>query len=166
MSLPTETQLNPFPADLDGKVVVDHLLGKSVHDAALLLQENSTYYQEDYLWMGPAAFCFYAPALVAYLRSAAADGDMEFAYGMLHTFRHRLEHERAHFDRAIPVIREFCSIMTNNFGRLGFDDNYKSRALRRIDEIEAVIGSTQPAGCRQRRDGVQVGNHKSLARRR
>jgi hypothetical protein len=64
MSLPTETQLNPFPADLDGKVVVEHLLGKSVHDAALLLEENSAYYQEDYLWMGAAAFCFYAPALV------------------------------------------------------------------------------------------------------
>jgi len=145
MSLPTETQLNPFPADLDGQVVVEHLLGKSVHDAVLLLEENSVYYQEDYLWMGPAAFCFYAPALVEFLRSASADGDMQFAYGMLHTFRHRLEHDRPHIHRAIPVIREFCRIMTIDFDRLGFDYDYKSRAMRRIDEVKAAIKGTEPS---------------------
>jgi hypothetical protein len=59
------------------RIVVEHLLGKTVDEAVALLEENSAHYQEDYTWMGPEAFCYYCPALIRYLRSpAASDKDL------------------------------------------------------------------------------------------
>lgn len=143
MKTPTKEQLNPGPEDLDGQVVVEHLLGKSIEGAVALLEENSAHYQEDYTWMGAKAFCYYCPALVRYLRKSTASNDTLFAYGMLGTFRHRLTHDGALIAPAIPVIEEFCVVVEAESERLGFDDNYAKRAQRRIAELKAKIDSVR-----------------------
>jgi hypothetical protein len=139
MPIPTKDQLNPFPGDLDGRVVVENLLGKSVDDAVALLEENGTRFQEDYMWMGAEAFVYYAPALVRYLRSPAAAGDYVVAYFMLSTFKHRLDHDGARITTAFRVIEEFCDVLEEDRARLGFDDDYIKRAGRRIAEVKAKI---------------------------
>jgi len=123
MRTPTRKQLSPVSEDLDGRIVVEHLFGKSVEDAVALLEENSAYYQEDYTWMGPKAFCYYCPALVRYLRSPASRDDSLFAYFMLSTFRLRLDQDGASIASAIPCIEEFCALVESDSERLGFDDN-------------------------------------------
>jgi hypothetical protein len=139
MSVPTKEQLNPFPDDLDGRVVVENLAGKSVDGAVALLEGNSTRFQEDYTWMGAEAFVYYSPALVRYLRTSAAAGDYVFAYFMLSTFKHRLDHDGALIASAFPVIEEFCAVLEEDRARLGFDDDYTKRARRRIAEVKTKI---------------------------
>ncbi len=129
----------PTPMDLDGQRVIKHLLGKDVQAAVALLEDNSWRYSEDYLWMGPEAFCYYAPALVQFLRSKAADGESLFPYSMLSTFRFRLDRDGAAIKAAIPIIREFYEIVRNEGDRLGLDADYQRRAHNRIREIEARI---------------------------
>jgi hypothetical protein len=141
MSTPTREQLSPVADDLDGRSVVEHLLGKSVEEAVALLEENSAHYQHDYLQMGAEAFCFYCPALVRYLRSPAAQDDDGFAYSMLSTFRVRLERDGASILPAIPCIQEFCALVEADSERLGFDDDYANRARRRIAELTLRIES-------------------------
>jgi hypothetical protein len=139
MRTPTKEQLNPFVEDLDGRAVVEHLLGKSVDDAVALLEENSAYFQEDYTWMGPEAFVYYSPALVRYLRSTAASDDYLFAYFMLTTFKHRLDHDGIRIVSAFSVIEDFCVLLEEESARLGFDENYAMRARRRIAEVKTKI---------------------------
>jgi len=139
MLLPTKDQLNPFPEDLDGRVVVQNLLGKNLDGALALLEENSARFQEDYTWMGAEAFVFYSPALVRYLRTSSATGDYLFAYFMLSTFKHRLDHDGVRIASAFPVIEEFCVVLEEDRARLGFDDDYTERARRRISEVRTII---------------------------
>lgn len=145
MPIPTKEQLNPFPEDLDGRVVVQNLLGKNLDEAVALLEENSARFQEDYTWMGAEAFVYYSPALVRYLRTAAAAGDYVFAYFMLSTFKHRLDHDGVHIAPAFPVIEEFCVILEEDRARLGFDDDYSERARRRIAEVKTKMETLRTA---------------------
>lgn len=61
VTLPTAEELNPYD-DLDGRVACRHFLGKSLAEAEALFRENEIYYQEDLMWMGAKAFCFYVQA--------------------------------------------------------------------------------------------------------
>lgn len=143
MNIPTAEQLNPFPDSLDGRMVVEHFLGKSVADAVGRLEENSARYQGDYLWMGPEAFCYYVPAIVRYLRSDAASDDCLFTYSMLTIFRHRIDNDGVSISSAFPIILEFCRVLEEESIRLGFDENYTKRAHRRIAEVKAKIAEME-----------------------
>jgi hypothetical protein len=67
-----------------------------------------------------------------------------FAYGMLKTFRLRLDQDGALIAPAIPVIEEFCSVVKAEADRLGFHDNYVRRARRRIAELKLKLDSVRP----------------------
>ena len=138
---PTKNQLNPVPEFLDGKIVVEHLLGKTVEDAVALLEENDLTFSEDYMWMGPEAFCYYAPALVRYLQSDAANGDDLFPYHMLITFRLRLDEDGARVAAVFPTIEEFCKIVEEQSDRLGFSEDGVRRARRRIAEVRSRLAA-------------------------
>ena len=141
--LPTEKEINPYD-DLDGRSVARHLLGKSVDEATELLCENSIHYYEDYTWMGPAAFCYYAPALVAYLDCPEAEGDVDVTYFLISCFRSRIENDGIHVFEAISTMQDFCSAVESRFSYLGFDDEYRLRFLRRVNELDAAIKVAQP----------------------
>jgi len=141
MNPPTKDQLCRIPEDLDGQCVVSHLLGKDVREAAALLEQNSAHYSDDYLWMGPEAFCYYCPALILYLRSDVAVGDRLFAYGMLDTFRHLLDREGARIAPAFSTIKEFCSMVEGQPERFGLDENYARRAGRCVAEVRSRLAA-------------------------
>lgn len=145
-SVPTERQLNPFADDLEGKYVIEHLLGKSLSEATALLRKNSCYYGEDYTWMGPEAFVFYVQALLDYLKSQDSDGDGDFAYSMISTFRSRLDNDGLTIESAIPIMREFCSQTELDFDRLQFEAKYKNRLPRRIQEFEKAVSRISEEG--------------------
>ena len=75
MRLPTASEINPIPEDLDGKYAVKHFLGKTLEEAEGLFRENSLHYQEDLMFMGPVAFRFYVHAAINYIQSPEAIGD-------------------------------------------------------------------------------------------
>ncbi len=146
MDLPTEDDINPVPDCLDGKGAVRSFLGRTPDDVYAMLCENSAPYSEDFMQMGPVAFCFYAPALLRYLQSSAADDDDLFADGTLQTFRSRILSDGTTLLPAVPVMRGFCSMVARDFQRLGFRENYRGRVARRIREVEEAIRGLTPAG--------------------
>ena len=75
MKLPTAKEINPCDENLDGRVACKMFLGRSLDEAEALFRENSCYYQEGLMWMGPVAFRFYVTAAIWYIKSAAAAGD-------------------------------------------------------------------------------------------
>ncbi|MBX3356721.1 MAG: hypothetical protein KF724_13585 [Phycisphaeraceae bacterium] len=60
--------------DLDEQRACRHLLRKSIQEAAGMLEDNFLRYQEDYMWMGPVAFCYYVDAMIGYITTT---GDAE-----------------------------------------------------------------------------------------
>lgn len=74
MKLPTAGEINVHNS-LDEISACEHFLDKTLPQAEALFRDNSSYYQEDLMWMGPRAFQFYLLAATSYLRSAEAVGD-------------------------------------------------------------------------------------------
>ncbi|MEM7678737.1 MAG: hypothetical protein AAF449_22375 [Myxococcota bacterium] len=74
--LPTQSDINVF-GSLNEQSAVEHFLGKDLLQAELLFKNNFLCYQEDLMWMGPKAFCFYVQAAVNYLLGPDSDGDSD-----------------------------------------------------------------------------------------
>jgi hypothetical protein len=106
MTLPTAKEINPYD-DLDGRVACKNFLGKSLDEVEVMFRENSIYYQEGLMWMGPVAFRFYVPALINYIRSEVATGDSDIinCFGGLLEFR--LEHQAAEL---LPISEQLASV--------------------------------------------------------
>lgn len=93
-SFPTEKEIN-LHDDLDGRKACEHFFGKSIDDAEALFRENSLYYQEDLMWMGPVAFQFYSESAIRYIQSDAAENDCGFVSALAAILEFRLEHDPA-----------------------------------------------------------------------
>ena len=61
-SLPTAKEINPVPENLDGQTAVRNFLGKTLEQITSEFGHHGLTYQEDLMFMGVAAFCFYFPA--------------------------------------------------------------------------------------------------------
>ena len=107
MRLPTAKEINPFPDDLDGQSAEQHFLGKTLQDAEAMFKENSLYYQEDLMFMGPSAFRFYVQAAIAYIQSEAATGDSDMINCFAGILEQRLEFERVEL---VPIAEQLASI--------------------------------------------------------
>jgi hypothetical protein len=74
--IPTREEINVFDS-LDERTACNNFLGKSIDDAQRLFVENSLRYQEDLMFMGPAAFRFYVEAAIRYIQSPEAKYDAD-----------------------------------------------------------------------------------------
>ncbi len=100
VTLPTAEELNPYD-DLDGRVACRHFLGKSLAEAEALFRENEIYYQEDLMWMGSQAFCFYVQAAMNHVRREPTK-PAAFLAGLTSTLEFRIETD---VDGLRPVAR-------------------------------------------------------------
>ena len=64
--LPTESDFIAY-GDLDEAAAYDHFFGKSKEEAFQLLASDFLRYQEDFMFMGPGAFCYYSEAFTRYV---------------------------------------------------------------------------------------------------
>jgi hypothetical protein len=106
VTLPTAEELNPFD-DLDGRVACRHFLGKSLAEAEALFRENEIYYQEDLMWMGAKAFCFYVQAAMNYVRRERTKPAAFLAH-LTSTLEFRIE---ADVDGLRPVARPLLEFL-------------------------------------------------------
>jgi hypothetical protein len=120
MTLPSRHDLNPFD-DLDGQYAEEHFYGKSCGEAASLFKENSIYYADDLMWMGPVAFCYYLPALIEYLKSQEAIGDSDAVNTLYGILTHRLEYDRQEINPAIGQIAEAVQYLLMNWSKYDID---------------------------------------------
>jgi len=121
MSLPTANEINPIPANLDGRAAQEHFLGKTFEEAERLFQENSLYYFEDLLWMGPKAFCYYFPAAAHYLKSDAGQGDADAVRSLASIIHSRIHDDGALVSEVNPTIRDLADFVVKN--RKRFDSS-------------------------------------------
>ncbi|MEX0703852.1 MAG: hypothetical protein WD069_17265 [Planctomycetales bacterium] len=106
MTLPTREDINVHDS-LDERMACANFLGKDLEEAEALFRENSLFYQEDLLYMGPRAFRFYVQALLDYIRSDAAAGDADIVSCTAGILEFRLEDEA---EELRPVARPLASI--------------------------------------------------------
>jgi len=66
MSLPMRHDINVYDS-LNERVACEHFFGRSLDEAEQLFCENALLYQEDLMWMGPAAFRYYVQASARYI---------------------------------------------------------------------------------------------------
>ncbi len=117
MRLPTEDEINPVPEFLDGQSAVKHFLGKDLEQAEQMFRQAGLVYQEDLMFMGPAAFRFYVQAAISYLRSDSATGDSDMINCFAGVLRFRLEYEA---DELVPVaemLASVCGFIVLNYER-------------------------------------------------
>ena len=74
-ALPTESDF-VVHGDLDEQAACRHFLGRTRGEVRALLEENFLYYQEDFMFMGAPAFCFYVSCLLEHAE-AAQDEDVD-----------------------------------------------------------------------------------------
>lgn len=67
--------------------------------------------------MGPAAFRFYVPAAIAYVRSADADRDSDVINYLASSFQRHLQYNRTEFVSLAPSLANFCSYVASNIER-------------------------------------------------
>jgi hypothetical protein len=125
--LPTENEINPIPEELEGQTAVNHFLGKTVQDVVAMLDENSLVDQEDLMWMGPKALCFYLPAVLEYLQKQA-DADLVACIASVLDFR--LDHDAEELRPSFPTIEGICGHLLDQG-----DDYVSSNDKKRFQEL-------------------------------
>jgi hypothetical protein len=143
MRLPTEHEIDPY-GDLygDGQAAVRNFLGKSREQITVKFRAHGMQYQEDLMWMGPAAFCFYFPAAVAYLASSESRGDPDVASSLCAVIEFRLDTEAQPMREAFPDLLHFVDVVEARYEQYGIcpeiygDLQPRLRKIReRINEI-------------------------------
>ncbi len=125
MKLPTASEINPIPEDLDGQHAVKNFLGKSLDEAEALLRESHLRYSEDLMFMGPIAFRYYIPAEISYIRSELPNAHPPTLFGFAGILGQWLEFQP---DELIPVAKELAEICGDVLERYA-----------RFDELSGVI---------------------------
>jgi len=121
-TLPTRKDINPY-GDLDGNSTEDKLFGKSLEDVVGMLEENSLYYQEMFMWMGAKAFIYYFPAALAYLSSNSSVEDSDFVNCMLGNIEFRLDHDQDEIEPAFPDIIRFVDEVLSTYSKFEIDES-------------------------------------------
>ena len=82
-----------------------------------MFRESSIYYQSDLMWMGAAAFRFYLPAVVRFVRHEAADIS-DFVAHFAGTLEYRLEHEPQELAPVATQLAELCDYIIEHWPSL------------------------------------------------
>ena len=112
MNLPTREEINVHDS-LDERTACEHFLGKTLDEAEELFQENSLYYQEDLMWMGPIAFRFYVQALLNYIQSDSSIGDSDIINCFADFLEYRLEREAAELRPIAENLASVCAYIVH-----------------------------------------------------
>jgi hypothetical protein len=134
MQLPSRDEINVYDDDLDGRVACDHFFGKTLEQAEGMFHENSLCYQEDLMWMGPAAFCFYLPAFLNYLRSDSADDADLSCLAMI--LEYRLENDASALIPIAPQVVSICRHILDHFGRYAVDTQLYGDLQSRLESLD------------------------------
>lgn len=75
--LPSQKDFDPWGGNLDAQSAWQNFGGLDLDAAYRRFIENPSYYQEDFMFMGPRAFAFYFPVVDRYLREVRNDDPLE-----------------------------------------------------------------------------------------
>lgn len=120
MKVPTQSEINIYNS-LDEMTACDHFLNKTIEQAEMLFIENSSYYQEDLMWMGPLAFNFYLQAVIRYLKSENSTGDSHLIDCLYEIITFRMNEKE--FFLAFDNVNKTVSYIIKNYDKFGVNPN-------------------------------------------
>lgn len=115
--LPNESDFDPRGGGLDEQSAWRHFGGLTLDEAREKLSENSLYYQEDFMFMGPRAFRYYVPAIINYIQSETSTGDADIINCFASILTFRLEIEAAELVAVAPLLVSVCRYIVEHFDR-------------------------------------------------
>jgi hypothetical protein len=116
MSIPTFDEINVHNT-LDERSACEHFLGKNLEEAELLFHQNSAYYQEDLMWMGPKAFCYYVESVIRYLQSDVAANDSAIISCFAGILEFRLSSDKAELLPVAKRLASACEYVINHWNK-------------------------------------------------
>lgn len=143
--LPTVEDINVYDS-LDERHAVRSFLGKGLREAENLFRENFSHYQEDLMWMGPKAFCFYLPAAVHYLLGDDSHGDHNAVREFCMVVGFRLDYDSAEIVSAKPVIRRGILGILDRFEGYEFDPIIDGDVRSRLHALLTRLDGTEERG--------------------
>jgi hypothetical protein len=150
MGLPSAKEINPYD-DLDGRVACDHFLGKTQDQAEAMFREHPDLYQSDLRWMGPAAFRYYVPAAIRFLRDEAIGRQSEMICGFAGTLESRLQSERRELAPIAEQLGAVCMYIVDHYDRIGDlpstqeeADALKEFLQKEFGKLKDVLGENCP----------------------
>ena len=136
MKLPTEDEINVHNS-LDEIVASEHFLNKTLEEAEALFRENSAYYQEDLMWMGPRAFAFYLQAAINYLKSPHSAGDDHILSCLYEIVMFRLPEEG--FPLALNGVKTLIDYVVNNYEKFNVDKDIYGDLREKYRELQTQL---------------------------
>lgn len=116
MAVPSHNDINVHDS-LDERRACEHFFDKTVEQAETLFRENSLYYQEDLMWMEPAAFRYYIQAAINYIQSEAATGDSAIVSCLASLLEFRLKQESAELKPVAQKLGALCGYILDHYRR-------------------------------------------------
>jgi len=116
MKLPSRQDINAHDS-LDERKACEHFLGKSLEEAEALFRENSLYYEEDLMVMGPRGFRFYVRALISYIEHHASTGDCDIINCFAGILEHRLKYEAEELRPVAGHLASICGYILEHYER-------------------------------------------------
>ena len=136
MKLPIESDINIYNSQ-DEIVACEHFLDKTLEQAEILFQENSSYYQEDLMWMGPQAFNFYLQSVINYLKSDHSVNDDHLIDCLYEIVIFRMEEEE--FSIAIDRVQEMTNYVISNYEKFNIDSDIYGDLLAKYKELKKQL---------------------------
>ena len=136
MKLPTKEEINVHNS-LDEISASEHFLNKTLEQAEELFRENSSYYQEDLMWMGPKAFHFYLQAAINYLHSEHSEGDDHMIACLYDIIVFRSQQEG--FFLAIDRINEMIDYVIDNYDKFDVEKDIYGDLIGKYKQLKSQL---------------------------
>jgi hypothetical protein len=143
-TLPTESEINVHNS-LDEQVACRHFFRRSLGEAEALFRDNSLYYSEDLMYMGPVAFRFYVCAAIRYIRSSCSENDSDFVSSFVGLLEFRLTNEPRELAPVAECLASACHYIVTHQDRweiiAEIYGNIQPRCERLIEVFTAMNGA-------------------------
>ena len=95
-------------------------------------------YQEDLMFMGPRAFCFYFPAALEYIASSQGSTDAEIANCLVSVIGHRLEYDSPNIRDAFPDMLRFADHLLAHYDGFALNPHIYGDLRPRLRMIKKI----------------------------
>lgn len=143
MNIPTKEEINIFNSP-DEASACEHFLGKNLEEAEKMFYENSLYYLEDLMWMGPVAFRFYLEALINYLKSDDSGGDADVINGIYGLLQFRMNEPA--FNLSVERARLMTDYILDSYGKFEVNEAIYGNLLEKFKEIHKRLNEGNKPG--------------------
>jgi hypothetical protein len=153
MTLPTITDftiMNPPEQDLDGFAAWKNFGGLSLEEAYIRLCENPEARQEDFMWMGDAAFIYYFPVIDRYIREVESKASFDnIAWIVAHCIDMHVSETQPEARRIYRNLEDLAAFVLGGLAGVPRDEE-RAHAIDDVQEVwvalKEKLRSQQPAG--------------------